>query len=52
MNEKELKDYKDFMYNECNCYNCDKCPENRGMCHESGNPCGQFRCWVEVHCKH
>ena len=40
----------EFLYNKDNICNCEHCPYNEGMSHESGNPCGQYNCWVEIHC--
>ena len=41
-------EYKDFMYNPANAYNCSECPENEER--EGSLPCGQQNCWVCVHC--
>lgn len=52
-NEKEVRKYLDFMYNEKNYMNCKECPEN---IHDNRNssgfvqPCGQQHCWVAAHC--
>ena len=49
-----VMDYKTFMYDENNVRKCDGCPENKGMASDaSGNrlPCGQYNCWVSVHCQ-
>lgn len=46
----KVQAYKDFMYNPENSGCCSECPENIEMRHESGNPCGQYRCWVDAHC--
>lgn len=48
----ERKEYVEFMCDVKNSHACDRCPENR----EFGSwqdrlPCGQFRCWVDIHCK-
>ena len=50
--EKEIQDYKDFMYNPENVGHCEGCPENRDFSSWPGHrlPCGQFHCWVAVHC--
>ena len=45
-----VKEYKGFMYNEENAYNCDNCPENIGDKDETVFPCGQYHCWVVRHC--
>lgn len=39
MNEREIKEYKKFMYNPENMYNCSACLENKGM-ENKENPCG------------
>lgn len=46
-------DYQDFMYNPENIEQCDCCPENQGFSSWPGHrlPCGQFNCWVVLHCK-
>jgi len=48
MFEKE----KEFLCNPKNIGNCADCPMNEGQSEWPGNrpPCGQFHCWVEVHC--
>ena len=52
MTEKEIEAYKAFMYDVKNLNNCEECPHgNDGFeSGETGNPCGQFRCWVYAHC--
>ena len=51
-----MKEYNDeyirFMNNANNSHNCTKCPENAGFDPWPGNrlPCGQFHCWVDLHC--
>ncbi len=47
------EEYIKFMYNPENINNCSKCPENQNFSSWPGNklPCGQFHCWVELHCK-
>ena len=50
---KEYNDeYIEFMNDPNNSHNCTKCPENAGFDPWPGNrlPCGQFNCWVELHC--
>lgn len=49
MGEREIKEYKEFMSNICNEYNCNECPQNRGD--NNGLPCGQQNCWVTCHCR-
>lgn len=53
VNGREMKfgDYLGFMYNENNIRNCSQCPENRDW--DSGNalPCGEYNCWVRLHCR-
>ena len=54
MAEQELKDYRNFMYDENNIGNCDNCPENVGRYNHEyirQYPCGQQHCWVEEYCK-
>lgn len=52
MNEKERKDYFEFMFNMDNEYKCDHCPENREFDNWEGKlPCGQQNCWVTCHCE-
>lgn len=49
----EKQQYIKFMYNKENIRKCEVCPENRKFdSGASGNrrPCGQFNCWVAVHC--
>ncbi len=43
----ELKEYKKFMYDEQNEYNCSECPEN---CSGKYKGCEQQNCWVTIHC--
>ena len=51
MNEKEIKEYLEFMYNSDNVCKCEKCPANEGFSdYEDRKPCGQYRCWVSIHC--
>ena len=52
--EIEVNDYIDFMYNEKNIGHCSQCPENRDCGNgPNGNvlPCGQYNCWVRLHCR-
>lgn len=52
MTKEEIKEYKDFMYNPENSHKCEGCPENRGFdSWQDRLPCGQWRCWVDSHCK-
>ncbi len=42
-----------FMYDPENKFRCDDCPENRGNFSHNLNgqyECGQFHCWVSIHC--
>jgi len=42
----------DFLYNRENIRNCENCPYNNDMDDwQDRLPCGQYRCWVEVHTK-
>lgn len=49
---KEYDKYVESINNPKNKHNCEKCPENAGFDSWPGNrlPCGQFHCWVELHC--
>lgn len=49
--EEWLEKYKEFMYDNSNCGFCENCPENKGMEGNGQLPCGQFRCWVDIHCQ-
>ena len=47
------EEYVKFMYNPDNYYNCKQCPENRNApagCNFNILPCGQYHCWVGLHC--
>ena len=44
-----INNYKRFMYNEDNAFNCGSCPENHTGEYRG---CGQQNCWVCVHCNH
>lgn len=46
--ENYVKEYKKFMSNIENEYNCEECPENNGF--RGKLPCGQQNCWVTCHC--
>ena len=45
--DQAVINYKKFMYNEENAFNCDSCPENHTGEYRG---CGQQNCWVCVHC--
>ena len=47
MTELTTSEYKNFMYNKDNQYNCAECPENNDM--DGKLPCGQQNCWVCIH---
>lgn len=49
MTDKEVQQYKAFVYNEANIHNCENCPHRNDT---RDNYCGQQHCWVEVHCQH
>lgn len=51
-NEKITKEeYVKFMTSRENVMNCEKCPMNEGFdSWQDRKPCGQFRCWVKIHC--
>lgn len=48
------QEYIGFMFNKANIRNCGECPENREMKsadNENRYPCGQYNCWVDIHCR-
>ena len=48
---REEKGYREFMYNPENIRHCEGCPQNEGYDDfQHRLPCGQWRCWVELHC--
>ena len=50
--DEYVKGYTDFMYDPDNIRKCDNCPENNGFDDwQDRLPCGQYHCWVSVHCK-
>lgn len=52
MRPEEVKEYNRFFCSEENYCACDNCPDNKGMDDWQGRyPCGQWKCWVECHCK-
>lgn len=47
----EIIAYREFMSNPENERNCSVCPENMGMSDwQDRLPCGQWNCWVRIHC--
>ncbi len=46
----EKSEYIEFMCNPNNIGNCENCPE-RCMNNSTNLPCGQYHCWVELHCE-
>ena len=48
VSEIKAKQYREFMCDPENEYNCNDCPE-RGIS-STGLPCGQQNCWVSAHC--
>lgn len=52
MKKYDDNEYVKFMNNPSNSHNCAQCPENAGFDAWPGNrlPCGQFHCWVDLHC--
>lgn len=48
---QELEKAKAFVTDPENMMNCGACPYNRGFSEwsEGRKPCGQFKCWVELH---
>lgn len=52
MTEEIKRKYLDFMCNPENSHNCENCPENKRDDGWQGRwPCGQWHCWVNLHCK-
>lgn len=52
MTDSELKSYLEFMTNPDNKRNCSKCPANEGFSDwQDRYPCGQWSCWVTLHCR-
>lgn len=50
-NKLYKKQYCEFMYCRSNSHCCDNCPANQDFDNWQGRfPCGQFKCWVDVHC--
>lgn len=48
MTDKEIKK---FLADTANVDNCEACPYNEGSdSFQNRKPCGQWNCWVEVHC--
>lgn len=50
---EEIQKYLDFLYDEKNIGQCKNCPENKEFSRgDDGNvlPCGQYHCWMSVHC--
>lgn len=45
------KRYLDFMYDINNIGRCQNCPENIGYQPIGKLPCGQYHCWVRLHCE-
>lgn len=44
------EEYIAFMTNPDNIYNCIECPENKCFSPwQEKLPCGQWRCWVDLH---
>lgn len=51
MTKKEIKEIKTFLADSANVDNCTACPFNDGFGDfQRRKPCGQYNCWVEVHC--
>lgn len=40
-----------FLYNSDNIENCDTCPYDMNCKGVNQLPCGQYHCWVALHCK-
>lgn len=50
-----VQEYLAWLYNRDNICKCERCPDNEGFdAGISGSrfPCGQFHCWVAIHCRH
>lgn len=46
------KEYLKFMNDPENSHRCDECPENNGCSNwQNKLPCGQWKCWVDLHCE-
>ena len=41
----------EYLYNPENIKRCVGCPENIGCTGINQLPCGQYHCWVALHCK-
>lgn len=50
MTSKERTAYIRFMFNRDNAGNCEECPANIDLAGNGRYACGQYRCWVDVHC--
>lgn len=48
----EKDEYVKFMYNKNNIRKCEGCPENYNFKPGPDDklPCGQYHCWVAIHC--
>lgn len=53
MTKTEAKELVKWLCNPENIGNCEECPYNEGFSSWTENllPCGQFHCWVALHCK-
>lgn len=51
MTNEQVKAYMEFMHNKDNECKCANCPANEGCKGNNQLPCGQYNCWVTVHCK-
>lgn len=47
-----IKQYREFMFNPKNQFNCSECPEQKSGNCDDELPCGQQNCWVSCHCAH
>lgn len=51
MEPMATNEYRRWLYNPENIRNCSECPDNIGCSNfQDRLPCGQWNCWVEIHC--
>lgn len=52
MNQMTHEEYREWIFNPANSHNCAECPHENGFDSWPGDrlPCGQFNCWVDIHC--
>lgn len=49
--EQAREKYLAFMLDAKNIKNCKNCPENEERKGVNQLPCGQYNCWVRLHCQ-